>query len=98
MAVPHPSPVTAFHVVVAPLRHVTAFYDLDVAEQRNIWDVIGILRERIAGTLPVTGFDVGFQDAGAEDPEAHAVIHLMPRVTGAPIRPPGNIDWVVLDS
>ena len=98
VAVPHPSPYTAFHVVVASLRHVTAFYDLDVGEQRSLWDVIGMLRERIAATLPVTGFDVGFQDAGAEEPDAHAVVHLMPRVTGAPVRLPGDIDWVVLDS
>ena len=98
VAVPHPSPFTAFHVVVAPRRHVRAFYDLDVGEQRGIWEVIGVLRERIAGTLPVTGFDVGFHDAGAENPEAHAVVHLMPRVDGAPVRLPGDIEWVVLDS
>jgi hypothetical protein len=63
-----------------------------------VWDVIGVLRDRIAGTLPVAGFDVGFHDAGTDDPEAHAVVHLMPRVSGAPARLPGNIDWVILDS
>jgi diadenosine tetraphosphate (Ap4A) HIT family hydrolase len=98
VALPHPSPFTAFHVVVAPRRHVAAFYDLDVGEQRGIWDVLGMLRERIAGTLPVAGFDVGFHDAGPDNPEGHAVVHLMPRVAGTPARLPGNIEWVVLDS
>jgi diadenosine tetraphosphate (Ap4A) HIT family hydrolase len=98
VAVPHPSPFTAFHVVVAPRRHVTAFYDLDVGEQRGVWDVIGVLRDRIAAALPVIGFDIGFQDAAVDEPDAHAVVHVMPRVTGAPVRLPGNIDWVILDS
>jgi diadenosine tetraphosphate (Ap4A) HIT family hydrolase len=98
MAVPHPSPFAAFHIVVAPRRHVTAFYDLDVGEQRGIWDVIGVLRDRICGTLPVTGFDIGFQDAPVDEPDAHAVIHVMPRMADAPARLPGNIDWIILDS
>jgi len=98
VAIPHPSPFTAFHVVIAPRRHVTAFYDLDVIEQRHVWDVLEVLRQRIAASLPVMGFDVGFHDAGAAEPERHAVVHLLPRVSQARINLPADIEWVALDS
>jgi diadenosine tetraphosphate (Ap4A) HIT family hydrolase len=85
-------------MVVAPRRHVVAFYDLDVGEQRYIWDVLGILRERISATLKVDGFDVGFSDGAVNDPDAHAVVHLVPRFAGAKVELPAEIEWVALDS
>lgn len=98
VALPHPAPITAFHTIVAPRRHVGAFYDLDVGEQRHVWDVLNLVRKRIASSLPVASFDVGFQDAGAADPESHAIVHLIPRVAGSRLALPANIDWVTLDS
>src|SRR5690242_4373107 len=71
VASPHPTPLTAFHLVVAPRRHVATFYDLDVAEQRHVWDVLSVLRDRIGSTVPVQGFDVGFVDGGDGDADAH---------------------------
>src|SRR5215471_6075631 len=56
VATPHPNPLTAFHLIVAPRRHVATFYDLDVGEQRHIWEVLSALRERIGSTVPVKGF------------------------------------------
>ena len=85
-------------MVVAPRRHVAAFYDLDVGEQRQIWDVVGALRQRIAGRLPVTGFMVGFQDAVDGDSQSHAVVHLVPKLADAGATLPPEIDWVPLDS
>jgi diadenosine tetraphosphate (Ap4A) HIT family hydrolase len=85
-------------MVVAPRRHVVAFYDLDVGEQRYIWDVLSILRERISATLKVDGFDVGISDGAENDPDAHAVVHLVPRLAGAKVVLPADIEWVVLDS
>lgn len=98
VAVPHPSPLTAFHLIVAPRRHVAAFYDLDVGEQRHVWDVVGVLRERIAATIPVEGFDVGFRDGDQGDPAAHVEVHLVPRPKGARPQLPDGIEWVDLDS
>jgi diadenosine tetraphosphate (Ap4A) HIT family hydrolase len=98
VALPHPKPLASFHTVVAPRRHVAAFYDLDVGEQRYIWDVISILRQRISATLKVEGFDIGFYDGPHGDPDAHAVVHLVPRIAGAKITLPSDIEWVVLDS
>ena len=94
-AIPHPNPLTAWHIVIAPRRHVAAFYDLDVQEQRVVWDMVGKIRERIAASLKVDGFDIGFEDASPDDEsQAHAVVHVVPRIPGDVVQLPAGIDWV----
>ena len=99
IAVPHPSPLASCHFVVAPRRHVAAFYDLDVQEQRIIWDTVAQLCRRIATSIPVEGFQVGFVDSplGGE-PGFHAYLHLIPRVPGRRADLPRDAEWVDLDS
>ena len=94
-AVPHPMPLIKFHIVVFSRRHVAGFYDLDVQEQRAVWSLVGEVRKRIAESLRVTGFNIGFQDGspGDENP-AHALVHVVPRVPGQPVKLPGGADWV----
>ena len=97
--VPHPNPLTPCHVVIAPRRHVAAFYDLDVQEQRMIWDVVGEIQKRIASALKVEGFDVGFADAPAGDAgTTHAHVHVVPRTPGASVALPCGIEWVDVSS
>ena len=99
VAVPHAAPIATCHVVVAPRRHVPAFYDLDVQEQRMIWDALAQIRERIRTSLNVDGFDVGFADASAmEDGSGHAIVHLIPRIPGETYERPRGIEWVDLGS
>jgi diadenosine tetraphosphate (Ap4A) HIT family hydrolase len=98
VAVPHHSPLASCHVVVAPRRHVAAFYDLDVGEQRQIWDVLAELRKRIAVSLQVEGFDVGFVDGEHDDPHAHAYVHVIPRIVGDNVELPRGVEWVDLDA
>jgi diadenosine tetraphosphate (Ap4A) HIT family hydrolase len=94
VAVPHPKPLTTCHIVIAPRRHVTGFYDLDVQEQRMVWDMVGQVWKRIASSLKVKGFDIGFQDGSPyDDDPAHAIVHVVPRTNGAVKLPPG-IEWV----
>jgi diadenosine tetraphosphate (Ap4A) HIT family hydrolase len=87
---------------VAPRRHVSAFYDLDVQEQRMLWQAFGLLRERImaklnTATLKVEGFALGFVDAPpGDDGSAHAYVHLIPRIPGKTAALPGNAEWVEL--
>ena len=64
IAVPPGQPLTAGHVVVAPRRHVAAFYDLDVQEQRAVWDLVIAAREQITASLKVETVHIGFADAG----------------------------------
>jgi diadenosine tetraphosphate (Ap4A) HIT family hydrolase len=88
--------VAACHVIVAPRRHVPAFYDLDVKEQRVIWDILGELRERISGSLKVNGFDAGFVDVPAGVEPAHTHVHLIPRVPSESVERPAGAEWVDL--
>jgi diadenosine tetraphosphate (Ap4A) HIT family hydrolase len=99
VAIPHDNPLTPCHTVVAPRRHVAAFYDLVVQEQRMMWDVIGEIRKRVTSSLKVEGFDIGFADASPDDKDpVHAHIHVVPRTPGAPIDLPSGIEWVYLGS
>jgi diadenosine tetraphosphate (Ap4A) HIT family hydrolase len=77
---------------------VAAFYDLDVAEQRRIWDVLGELRRRIQASLNVERFHVGFVDCPPDDPGSHTYVHLVPRLTGDGVELPAGVEWVDLDA
>ena len=96
-AAPHPTPLASCHLVVAPRRHVAAFYDLDVQEQHMMWDAMAQLCRRIATSLRVEGFDAGFVDSpvGGE-PGFHAYVHLIPRTPGGSVDLPRDAEWVDL--
>jgi diadenosine tetraphosphate (Ap4A) HIT family hydrolase len=95
VAVPHPRPLTTCHIVIAPRRHVAAFYDLDVQEQRMVWNMVGQIRQRIESSLKVEGFHLGFEDGSPYDQNpAHALVHVVPRTPGAALRLPVGIEWV----
>lgn len=96
VALPHPSPLTACHVVVAPRRHVLTFYELDVQEQRMVWNLVADIKKRIETALKVEGFDVGFVDGNAENP-VHTHIHVVPRSPGELLRLPGGVEWIKPD-
>jgi diadenosine tetraphosphate (Ap4A) HIT family hydrolase len=99
VAQPRPGSSAACHVIVAPRRHVAAFYDLDVQEQRMIWHALAELRERITGSLQVEGFDAGFVDAPrGDDGSFHCYVHLIPRIAGESAIRPDGADWVDLGS
>jgi diadenosine tetraphosphate (Ap4A) HIT family hydrolase len=80
-------------MVVAPRRHVTAFYDLDVEEQRVLWDMVTEVRNRISAALIVKGFDVGFVD-GPRSSHSHAHVQVIPRTDGDSIELPLGVQWV----
>jgi diadenosine tetraphosphate (Ap4A) HIT family hydrolase len=99
VAVPHPRPLASCHLIVAPRRHVAAFYDLDVEEQHMIWDALAQLRRRITTSFAVEGFDAGFVDAPVGQELAfHAYVHLVPRIPGKRVTLPSEAEWVDLGS
>jgi diadenosine tetraphosphate (Ap4A) HIT family hydrolase len=97
VAVPHASPLAPCHLTVAPRRHVAAFYDLDVQEQRMMWGAISQLCRRISASVDVEGFHAGFVDLPqGEELDFHSYIHLVPRIAGQHVDLPGDAEWVDL--
>jgi diadenosine tetraphosphate (Ap4A) HIT family hydrolase len=88
----HPQPLMKFHFVIAPTRHVAAFYDLDVQEQGAIWVIIGEIEKRLASTMKLAGVDIGFEDGVTERDHAH--VHLVPRTAERTITLPQGVEWV----
>lgn len=99
VAVPHPNPIVACHLIVAPRRHVAAFYDLDVQEQRMMWDALAQLSQRITTSIEVEGFYAGFVDAPLGDElDFHTYVHLVPRMPGQKVALLAEGEWVDLGS
>jgi diadenosine tetraphosphate (Ap4A) HIT family hydrolase len=93
IAVPHPKPLATCHMVVAPRRHVPSFYALDVAEQREIWALVTEIRTRLLRSMRIDGFYLGFVDSPCGS-ESHAVVHVVPSVSGELVVLPPGIEWV----
>ena len=93
LAVPHPQPLTPCHMVVVPRRHVRAFYDLDVEEQRVLWELVNEIRKRISAVLVVKGFEVGFKD-GTPLSDTHASVQVIPRTGEDGLELPPDVQWV----
>lgn len=91
-AVPHPRPLAPFHFVIAPTRHVPAFYDLDVQEQRAIWGIIGESQRKLGAEMELVGIDIGFQDGQSE--ADHARVHVVPRQPGSKVELTPGVEWV----
>jgi diadenosine tetraphosphate (Ap4A) HIT family hydrolase len=95
-AVPHVPPLARFHFVIVPKRHVGAFYDLDVQEQRAVWSIIGQSQQRLSKEMELLGFDIGFQDR--EDGGGHALVHIVPRLAGETVPLTPGMEWVFAES
>jgi diadenosine tetraphosphate (Ap4A) HIT family hydrolase len=94
IAIPHPQPLAPCHVLVAPRRHVAAFYDLDAQEQTKLWAIVQDLRIRVSSALRTDGFAIGFADRkGAW----HTHIHVVPRAPGEHLALPDDVEWVDAD-
>ena len=93
VAIPSPQPLTTCHMVVAPRRHVTSLYALDVGEQRDLWGLVQEIRYRLARSMRLDGFHLGFVDFPEGDP-SHTFVHVVPRLPGESIDLPSGIEWV----
>jgi diadenosine tetraphosphate (Ap4A) HIT family hydrolase len=96
LAVPPSSPVTPAHCIVVPRRHVARFYDLDVEEQRGVWDLVRDMRRQLWTRLKLNQFRIGFADFTGE--EGHAHVHVIPCQAGEQVELPRDLEWVKDDS
>jgi diadenosine tetraphosphate (Ap4A) HIT family hydrolase len=86
-------PIGAGHVIVAPKRHVSRFYGLDVQEQHSVWELVGLAQKHLSDTLDLNRFSIGFAEF-PEDSGEHTHIHVVPRTDGDGISLPPEIQWV----
>src|ERR1035438_1140860 len=75
IAVPAAQPLTAGHVVVAPRRHVAGFYDLDVEEQRGLWNLVSEVRRHVMSALYVESVAFEVRQHVAPILDAHRNAH-----------------------
>ena len=93
IALPAAQPLTTGHVVVAPRRHVSCFYDLDVEEQRGLWDLVSEVHRHVMAALQLESVAIGFEDC-VED-QGHTCVHVVPRRPGVEL--PDGPEWVTAE-
>ena len=90
-------PVTLFHTLLIPTRHVQTYFDLDDNEVAALDVILKSQRENILVQDPkVSVFNVGYnagKDAGQTVMHCH--IHLIPRRHGDVQDPPGGVRGVI---
>lgn len=90
-------PVTKYHTLVIPKRHVESYFDLTAQEHMDCIDLLSVIKVTL-GKLDetITGFNVGInigKDAGQT--VFHCHIHLIPRRKGDTENPRGGIRRVI---
>ena len=92
-------PVTRYHTLIIPKRHVESYFELTDYEHMdcvNLINVIKVILCKLDETI--TGFNVGSnigEDAGQTISHCH--IHLIPRRKGDTKNPRGGIRAVIPD-
>ena len=90
-------PVTKFHALIIPNRHVQTYFDLEQSEVSAIHRMLVSVKQRIQhkdGT--VSAFNIGVnsgKDAGQSISHLH--IHLIPRRNGDVENPQGGVRGVI---
>jgi diadenosine tetraphosphate (Ap4A) HIT family hydrolase len=91
-------PVAEGHTLVVPRKHVGSIYELSLAEQSTIWNLVGRVREQLLTRLAPDGFNIGFNGGlAAGQTVMHAHVHIIPRWKGDVPDPRGGVRWVISD-
>lgn len=90
-------PVTQFHSLIIPKRHVSSYFELGQAEINSCSQLINEERKKILELDPsVDGFNVGANIGSAAGQTIfHCHIHLIPRRTGDMAKPRGGVRHVI---
>jgi ATP adenylyltransferase len=90
-------PVTDWHVLVVPKRHVADYFELGTAEARACHQLVSEARALLLGQdKSILGFNVGINDgAVAGQTVMHCHIHLIPRRAGDSPNPRGGVRCVI---
>jgi diadenosine tetraphosphate (Ap4A) HIT family hydrolase len=95
-AIPDAYPVTEGHLLVIPRRHVESVFDLDEAEQADLWSLVARVRDELRRRPGVVACTVGVNDGPAAGQIVrHAHVHVIPRREGDVPDPRGGVRWVI---
>jgi len=92
-------PVTKFHSLIIPKRHIASYFDLTEQELLEINKLLKKRKEEIlAKDESVTGFNVGI-NVGADAGQSifHVHVHLIPRRKDDVAEPRGGVRGVIPD-
>ncbi len=91
------SPVTPFHTLILPNRHMAGYFDLNVKEKLAIDELLEEARRDILTRDPtVAGFNIGINvGAAAGQTIFHCHVHLIPRRPGDVANPRGGVRAVI---
>ena len=90
-------PVTKYHMLVIPKRHVISFFELGNAEHKGIMELLKKVKEDlIKKDSTIVAFNIGVND-GKESGQTinHCHIHLIPRRKGDVKDPSGGIRGII---
>ena len=90
-------PVTKYHTLIAPYRHVSDFFDLNDDELNDLSKMLKKQRQLLLDLdKRITGFNVGV-NAGVDAGQSimHCHIHLIPRRKGDMENPKGGVRGVI---
>ena len=86
-------PVTEFHTLIIPHRHIPSYFDLTENEQISLFTLLKSHKEQLLKTDPtITGFNIGVNDGeDAGQTIFHFHCHVIPRFYGDMENPKGGI-------
>lgn len=91
-------PVSKYHLLVIPKRHVKTYFDLTEQEHLDIIELIKRWKKHLGINKNITGFNIGWncgESAGQTVDHAHC--HLIPRRNGDIDNPIGGIRGCIPD-
>ena len=92
-------PVTEFHTLIIPKRHVANYFDLYSSEVGAIYEMlVGVKKTIETKDDSVTGFNIGV-NVGEHAGQSifHVHVHLIPRRKGDVENPRGGVRGVIPD-
>ena len=85
-------PVSKGHSLVISKRHCSNYFELNEDEQRETWELISKIRQKIQQEHTPDGFNIGMNiSSAAGQTVPHFHIHIIPRYKGDMQDPRGGI-------
>ena len=90
-------PVTEFHTLVIPRKHIETYFDLSAAERHSIHGLLELCHSEImARDSKVEGFNIGWNCGRAAGQTVfHCHVHLIPRRVGDVDNPRGGVRGLI---